>query len=599
MSNLSKNIEIEILRGLSILLVFLFHFQITLFSKGYLGVDIFFVISGYLMAAIYGDMKTLPKVWDFFERRFNRLLPAYFTVLVLTLLYSTFVVLPHEQGEVNKHALWSTGFMPNIGFWMDSTYFNKSQFKPFLNFWSLGVELQFYVVVPVIVYLFFRSKALVTALLLGSLATYITVNAISPKLSFFMMPLRLWEFLAGFMIAKFHQNHTVSKPSIGLAALIFLMGGILFLSGNEKLLGWVELSVVLLTGAVIYFGLPLAFLNSRSSLVLQWLGKYSYSIYLLHFPVIVFSTYIPFQGINNAPEGLTGYLAILGITLAGSVALYHTVENHFRKKGSFKRPFLTYLTASILIAGITPVLSILNQSFFSDYQKTVAYAWEDRDAHRCGKLNLILDPFSESCLLTHSFPAKGRHFLLVGDSHADSIKRPLADVLDELGSSLWLMKQNRAFGNQYTPEDFVAEVKRNRIDTVILHSARGNLSLESTKKLVALGESNHFKVVFIYPIPAYDFHVPQALFFKDTPDALNLPDILTKQIYEQRIAGLNSDLAQITAPNFFSYPVVDYFCHPLCELADDQNRPFYFDTNHLTLTGARRLNNLFESLITS
>jgi hypothetical protein len=229
----------------------------------------------------------------------------------------------------------------------------------------------------------------------------------------------------------------------------------------------------------------------------------------------------------------------------------------------------------------------------------VAYAWKDRDVHRCGKINLIVDPFSESCLLTRNAFAKGSHFLLLGDSHADSIKRPLADVLDKSNSSLRLMKHNSALGNHYAPEDVVAETKRNRIDTVILHSARGSISIDSIKKLVALGESNHFKVAFIYPTPDYNFHVPQALFFKDTHNALNLPNILTKKAYEQQIAGLDSDLVQITAPNFFKYPVAGYFCRPLCELADDQNRPFYFDTNHLTLTGARRLNNLFKSLTTN
>jgi peptidoglycan/LPS O-acetylase OafA/YrhL len=596
MSNLKKNIEIEILRGLSIALVFLFHFQLALFSRGYLGVDVFFVISGYLMAAIYGDMKTLPQVWDFFERRFNRLLPAYFVVLLLSLLYAAFVVLPHEQGEVDKHAIWSAVYMPNVGFFMDNAYFNKRQFKPFLNFWSLGVELQFYLVLPVITYLFLRSRALLAALLVGSLAAYFIVNSISPKLSFFMMPLRIWEFLIGFMVAKAHIKNPQDQPSFGLSALVLLLASILLFSSTERFLGLVELGVALLTSAVIYFKLPTSFLNSRISHFLQWLGKYSYSIYLLHFPVIVFFSYQPFGGIKNTPDSLLDCLVVVAITLAGSAALYHTIENRFRKKTAFKRPFLMYLVASVLIVAVSSGLKKLNLSFFTEYQQTVAYAWEDRDVYRCGKLSRITDPFVDSCLLTSNPNPKGKRFLLVGDSRADALKRPLADVLDSLGHSLRLMKQNSALGKKYSPQDIANEVRLHQIDTVILHSTARHVLPKSIKGLVTLAEKNHFKVSFIYPTPYHTFSIPGVLFFKEGQSASQLPDRMTKKSYEIDIAELNVELAQITSPNFFRYPVVDYFCHPVCELADEKNRPFYFDRHHLTLTGAWRLKNLFESL---
>jgi peptidoglycan/LPS O-acetylase OafA/YrhL len=596
MSNLKKNIEIEILRGLSIVLVFLFHFQLAPFSRGYLGVDVFFVISGYLMAAIYGDMKTLPEVWNFFERRFNRLLPAYFVVLLLSLLYAAFVVLPHENNEVNKHAIWSALYMPNIGFWMDNSYFNTSQFKPFLNFWSLGVELQFYLTLPIITYLFLRSRALVVILLTGSLTAYFVLNSISPKLSFFMMPLRIWEFLIGFMIAKIHIKKPQNKPSFGLSALMLLLASIILLSFTWRFLGYVELGVTLLTSAIIYFRLPAGFLNSWLSHLLQWLGKYSYSIYLLHFPVIVFSSYQPFGGISNTLESLPSFLMVVAITLAGSVILYHTIEKRFRRKSAFKRPILTYLSASVLIMAFSLGLNKLNWSLFTEYQQTVAYAWEDQDVYRCGKLKRITDPFSDSCLLTSNPHPKGKRFLLVGDSLADSLKRPMADVLDSLDHSLRLMKQNTFLGDNYSPKDIANEVRLHKIDGVILHTTAKHIRLKSIKELVALAEKNHFKVVFIYPTPRHSFHVPKALFFKESQGTFQLPDLLTKESYETDIAELNTELTQITSPSFFRYPVVGYLCYPICELADEKDRPLYFDTHHLTLTGAWLLKDLFKLL---
>lgn len=248
------------------------------------------------------------------------------------------------------------------------------------------------------------------------------------------------------------------------------------------------------------------------------------------------------------------------------------------------------------MAALSPALIKLNLSFFTDYQQTVAYAWQDRDVYRCGKISRIIDPWTHSCLLTDNPSSQGQRFLLVGDSHADALKRPLADVLDELGHSVRFMKQNTSLGYDYSPEDIVNEVRAHQIKTVILHSTAISTRIEAIKELVAQAEKNNFKVAFIYPVPHYEYHVPKALFFKENSKSYKSPERQTKEFYEAHIGQLNTELSQITSPNFSRYPVVDYFCHPVCDLTDDQNRPLYFDTHHLTLTGAWRLKDLFIQL---
>jgi peptidoglycan/LPS O-acetylase OafA/YrhL len=131
--------DIQILRGLSVLLVVLFHLEIAGFKSGFLGVDVFFVISGYLMAVLYNPSKQK----DFFLKRAKRILPAYFAIIILTLIACIPLTVPSDYNQVATQAAFATGLSSNIGYWLENSYFDKSAFKPLLHLWSLGVEIQF------------------------------------------------------------------------------------------------------------------------------------------------------------------------------------------------------------------------------------------------------------------------------------------------------------------------------------------------------------------------------------------------------------------------------------------------------------------------
>ena len=157
-------LDIQLLRALAVILVVLFHLEVPFFGKGFLGVDIFFVISGFLMAVLYKDGQPV----EFLKRRVRRLFPPYVAVLLVTIAAGSFILLPNELYQLNEQSVYAAFFTSNIGFWNENSYFNSSGFKPLLHLWTLGVEAQYYLFVPLIMW-FFRKHSLSTIVLaLGS-----------------------------------------------------------------------------------------------------------------------------------------------------------------------------------------------------------------------------------------------------------------------------------------------------------------------------------------------------------------------------------------------------------------------------------------------
>lgn len=185
--------DIDGLRALAILPVLLFHAKIPAFSGGFVGVDIFFVISGYLIASILVREFTEHNysIVSFYERRLRRIFPALLTVLLFTLVASPFFLLPSEFKNLGRDTLSALFFVANINFWRQSGYFaTNAETKPLLHMWSLGVEEQFYLFVPLLLWLVFRYAPkrrliFVGLSLLLSLALCIHLTSIKPTATFF------------------------------------------------------------------------------------------------------------------------------------------------------------------------------------------------------------------------------------------------------------------------------------------------------------------------------------------------------------------------------------------------------------------------------
>ena len=590
--------DIQILRGIAVLLVVLFHLQIGSIESGFLGVDVFFVISGFLMAILYDPSRK----GEFFLRRSKRLLPTYFAVIVLTLFVSIFLTIPNEFNQVSKQSIFATFFSSNIGFWMQNSYFSKAEFNPLLHLWSLGVEIQFYLMVPLLYWLFKKSKVLLPLVLLLSLVACFVIVGISTKTSFFMMPLRLWEFLLGYGVAMYFTNNGNIKNTslhwVGTIAMILLISiptfnlqgdALGFMHGHPGIIAFL---VSLSTSMVLVFGITKVIENSKIGDLLELLGKYSYSIYLVHFPVIVLFLYEPFSGTILKTDTISQTIILLGIIVILSGLVYHLVEDPARHSKKIIHNLLV----------IPPIIFIFiflgykfQQSKYSKQELAIFNAWEDRAPYRCGKMIRVLEPSAISCDLTSELEASTQKIFLVGDSHADAIKSIFVSVANELNTEVHFLVANNPMSGGPTPQTIINEAVSKNIDTIVLHFKKGP-NVTMLKELVELGVENNIVIALIMPVPIWDEHIPKALFNYIKYD-IPLP-VQSHADYKNINNDLYSNLSHITKDHFLVYEVDNLLCAENCQITNASGNPYYFDDDHLTLTGSKLLRPLFNQIIT-
>ena len=216
--------DIQGLRGLAILSVAIFHFFPNLLPNGFLGVDLFFVISGYLITTII--IRDLNKnnfsFFNFYIKRFKRIYPSILLLLLTFSLIFFFFLLPVDLKNFFNSVLSTLFFIPNIYFWLNGGYFGSvSELKPMLHMWSLGVEIQFYIFFPIFLILLFRyfKKNIIFLFILCIIFSYLLnlylINIDGANLAFFMLPNRIWEFLIGGLVAII--------PTFRLNSLLYLI----------------------------------------------------------------------------------------------------------------------------------------------------------------------------------------------------------------------------------------------------------------------------------------------------------------------------------------------------------------------------------------
>lgn len=592
--------DIQILRGISVLLVVLFHLELGGWKSGFLGVDVFFVLSGFLMAVLYDEKDIL----GFFSRRGKRLLPAYFVTILATLLFTILLTTPVESNSVNQQSIFGVFFVSNIGFWLENSYFSKAEFKPLLHLWSLGVEVQYYLLVPFLFFVIRKFKGLLYLMIAVSLIACFTVLTISPKTSFFMLPFRLWEFLIGYAAASVFTNAGVIKYKssftwLGFIALLTIMAiPLMAVDGNSLNIyqghpGIFSLLVTLSTFFVLIFGLPQRFIKSSISSVLEVLGKYSYSIYLVHFPIIVLFLYTPFNGTIMSTDDPIKTVQLIGLIIVASVLMHHLIEKPKLLKCSLPKYVFFPITITLVIIGGTYYQTIK----FPPQELAIFNAWTDRDSYRCGKIVRIIHPGSVSCNLNKVEVGNG--ILLVGNSHADSIKSSFLDIAIEKNVDLWFLVDNRPLmARGMSPELLIQEAKLRNNKLIVLHFSPGSIKSNVIEKVILLSKDNGINVSFVMPVPVWKEHIPKVL-FNHLRDGVALPQ-QTSVGYDSKNRDLIQQLLVLEAnySNFKVIPLVDLFCNPSCQIVTDEGKPLYFDDTHLTLTGSRLLSGTFEMLIT-
>lgn len=585
-------VDIQILRGLAVLLVVAFHLSIPFFSHGFLGVDAFFVISGFLMALLYrpGGARA------FYQRRASRLLPAYVATVVATVLVSALVTLPFEQTQVVEQGLYASVFASNIGFWLQNTYFSKAGFTPLLHLWSLGVEMQFYLIVPLLAWLYKRSRALMLMLALGSLVLTLNRVLVNPETAFYLTPFRIWEFLVGAAVAQYlSQNGAVrySRPRLGLGALVvLLLVAMLYPVDGEArsvVYGHPALAAILVTLAtagVLAFGLPQMLERSPLGVMLHKLGDWSYSVYLAHFPIIVLALYVPFTGTNLTPSGPGQTVILIAGIGVGSALLYWFFDRRRVRIGKFRT-----VGALVCLMAIAAVVSgPLSRQGYSAHELNILGAFADRAEFRCGVMNRLLHRGAQLCELTSGLPGTAPTLLFVGDSHADSMKTSFTTAAQEHGVRLLFTVTNDPLFGSLDSAQVIALATAAGADGVILHFASGNAERVFATDFIPNARAAGLDVAWLLPVPNYEQSVPVTLWAER--DAVPFPGM--EPINLAAISQFQETLEVAGVPTFDPRPIL---CPASCLQMDDQWRPYYFDGAHLTLTGARMLEPLMGQVI--
>lgn len=591
--------DIQVLRGVAVVLVVLFHLGFSSIKSGFLGVDVFFVISGFLMAVLY-DKNDIPK---FYLRRAKRLLPAYYATIFVTLIFAYLLTTPNETEQVSDQAKYAIGFASNLGFWAQNSYFSKAEFNPLLHLWSLGVEMQFYLIVPLLYWMFSKNKFMFLLILVGSLVSCFVVVGVSPKTSFFMLPFRLWEFLIGYGAAYYFTNQGNVKLTnyrwLGLTGLIIVFIIPLFSVNGEATSaidghpGLFALLVTLATASVLIFGIPSLIEKSFFSRILERIGKYSYSIYLAHFPIIVIYLSKPFSGTDLTISTLMDGVIIVILMILASAALYYFFE-HKRLKISITK---LIVGSSGSLALLVMILPIIQNNFYSQEEQLIFDAFSDRSTYRCGKLIRVLEPRAISCDLTPEIDEPDQRLLLVGNSHSDSIKTSFVKVSEAHQSKLFFMVSNTPLmKGDINAKGVVDEAVKKGVDKLVLHFSPSAITNETIAEVISQSKRAGIELYFIEPVPVWKEHIPISM-YNSVNGGNNLAEKQTKSDYLDNNSSQINFVRNAKKNSITSLPVVDYFCKPNCLYASNEGKPFYFDAGHLTITGSEQIKDVFDKIL--
>jgi peptidoglycan/LPS O-acetylase OafA/YrhL len=451
MSALHYRADIDGLRAIAVLAVLLFHGGLGC-SGGYVGVDVFFVISGFLITSlIWRDLETGRFSFaTFWERRARRIIPAMAAAAIGTLIAGWFVLLPDDLESLGKAALALAAFGANIHYWQATGYFDgAAQEKPLLHTWSLAVEEQFYFCVPFLMWALYRSPALrrrttvaalTGVLLVGSFALSVYGVARFPSPTFYLLPTRAWEMLLGSLIALVPAPPGLGRAlreGLAAAGLLLVLVPVLAYVETTPFPGLAALPPCLGTALIIRAneraddGPQTAVAGLLSTGPLVFVGTISYSLYLVHWPLLAFARYLA-----PAPLALRDRACLLGLGLVLAYLSYRFVETPFRTRalGSSRGTMFAFAgggLAAVLACGG----SFVAQAGFPARlpPQSLEYASVRSDRTYIHELDLQDIQSGDLVPIGARDPATAPSVLVWGDSHAMAALPAFDALLEERG----------------------------------------------------------------------------------------------------------------------------------------------------------------------
>lgn len=451
--------DIEGLRGIAVLMVVLFHCGLSGFSGGFIGVDVFFVLSGFLITRLLvSEVQKTSKLslLEFYARRVRRLLPAFALTVMATLLAGTILMAPLELNWTGSAGRAAALYVSNIFFDKNAgDYFARDvQSNPLLHTWSLAVEEQFYLFWPLLILLTLRwwgSLRGLVAVLLGltiiSLCTEVVSATYGSTFAFYELPARAWEFGIGGLAAllpygrrSIHFGWWLAFGWLGLLSILSIVHFLPFI-GDTNFPGWIALIPTLGTAAVLIAGTEQPQRGVGTLLAtapLQTLGKLSYSWYLWHWPFLIFSA-ILLPTISS-----TGKVAVATLALAVAAISYHVVERPIRfHPFLLKRPALSVgLAGAVTICLIgAALLSMGLAAELAEDSRMKPIIAASHDLDRLPRKHECFPAMGSAEVKTCRYGdgSAGIHVVLFGDSHAIHWFNPLEQIAKANGWKLTTM----------------------------------------------------------------------------------------------------------------------------------------------------------------
>lgn len=615
--------EIDGLRALAVLPVILFHAGFTGFSGGYVGVDVFFVISGYLITSILlkGWVSKSFSLVKFYERRIRRILPALYFVLVVSCLFAWVWLTPREMKDFSKSVLHTISFSSNFFFNRTTDYFDKSiDFKPLIHTWSLSVEEQYYMVFPLLLGLaLWASKQrfwiYLLILFVLSFGTSQVLVYTYPTDAFYLLPTRAWELLLGALVSAY--EYKVAKPKwhgrlkeavSALGLLLILVSVFLF---NDKVPTPSAYTLLPTLGAALI----IVFAHKRTltgsllgSKPFVYVGLLSYSAYLWHQPVFAFSRQLSIF----EPSALL-MLALTVLTFCCAFLSWRYVERPFRNNNLFaqKQVFAAaiFVTLALAIFGYFGKETDGYEFRFDGVEKSVLDYENYKlptvplDAKGCSlDLNFDLEgnQFSEECMETLSTNS----IIVLGDSHAHSLSYGIRNAESSTVAitshscpplfSIEIPWNEKCFANNVSAKDAISKLKpkylilhANWLDYLKLISEETLLTKVAEAINILKAESRQSSIIVVGPVPQYRPSLPEMIVQKNAKFKTGERLLNSNASHFSRV---DEALAKVSAENRVAYiSAINTFCDSTgCRVFIDGERPILtsYDYGHLTLDGA-------------
>lgn len=604
--------EIDGLRALAVLPVILFHAGFETFSGGFVGVDVFFVISGYLITTIILAELEQGKfsIVNFYERRARRILPALFLVMLVCIPFAWYLLFPQDLLSFSKSLVSVSVFLSNVFFWSERGYFGEvTELKPLIHTWSLSVEEQYYFFFPLLLMLFGRRvvlrKFILFAIFIGSFALCIWLSAVHQDSAFFLLPTRFWELLVGSFVAIYHfkksnscKYNDTKAEFLGALGILLIFYSVFYFDKSTIFPSYFALVPVLGTALVIAYTNESSFVGRVLGFKgFVFVGLLSYSAYLWHQPIFAFA--------RHAYSGLSSYLLVflIVLTFVFSYISWRYVEQPCRKR-LYSKKFI-FVSSLIGLSALSFVgsIGVINKGFIDRYSKNDTLVLENF----INAGDYVSNRFDKHKLVDFDLNNSKNKILVIGDSYGKDLVNAIyeSSLIDDFQISTYQI--NSECGNLYLEEDFTKEIDSKKLQRCQVLGWYNNAKL---KRLISQADyiwlASSWSMWVAERLPRSidnlerDFGKPVFVFGTKNFGQVNLKNLLSVPIEDRSsyVADISKDsyaVQRYMREVLTDYKFVDIGA-AMCGLHDfrcrqfsDNGEPISFDGGHLTRAGAKFL----------